>query len=202
VLAVRRPTLPADRAARGQFLSVDAAVFAAFAVNGLFSSLVPGFLHDALQVRSVAAVGAEVGLLFAVALVAQLAAPDRWLDSRALGPVSLIVGVAVFEAGLWTRSLPAFVAGTVFAGVGAGLVFRRGVAVTAHLADPHRRADLFASYFLAAYAGTIGPTLALGLLDQVINQNIATLLLTIGVGAIAMVAALTRSTATDHTALA
>jgi hypothetical protein len=94
------------------------------------------------------------------------------------------------------------VAGTVFAGIGAGLVFRRGVAITARLADPYRRADLFASYFLAAYAGTIGPTLALGLLDQVINQNIATLLLAIGVGAIAMATTLTRSTTTDQTALA
>ncbi|PFG95604.1 putative MFS family arabinose efflux permease [Saccharopolyspora erythraea NRRL 2338] len=202
VLAVRRPTLPVDRAARGQFLSAAVAVFAAFAVNGLFSSLVPGFLHDALQVRSVAAVGAEVGLLFAVALVAQLAAPGRWLDSPVIGPVFLIIGVAVFESGLWTRSLPAFVTGTVFAGIGAGVTFRRGVAVTARLAAPDRRADLFASYFLAAYAGTIGPTLALGLLDQVINQNVATLLLAVGIGAIALATTLTRSTAADRTAVA
>lgn len=202
VLAVRRPTLPADRAVRSQFLSAAAAVFAAFAVNGLFSSLVPGFLHDTLQVRSAAAVGAEVGLLFTAALVAQLAAPSRWLNSRAIGPALLILGVVVFESGLWTRSLPAFVAGTVFAGIGAGLVFRRGVAITARLADPKRRADLFASYFLAAYAGTIGPTLALGLLDQVINQDIATLLLALGVGAIAVAAALARPTTPDRTAVA
>ncbi|WIX98478.1 MFS transporter [Amycolatopsis mongoliensis] len=192
-VAVRRPAMPAGSGPRRQFLSAAAAVFAAFAVNGLFSSLVPGFLRDGMHVRSAVAVGAEVGLLFAVALAAQLVPPARWPASHPLfAPVALVVGVAVFETGLWTHSLPAFVTGTVFAGIGAGLVFRQGIAVTAGLAVPGRRADLFASYFLAAYAGLIGPTLLLGLLDQVLDQNIATLLLAAGVGGIALAAAGTR----------
>jgi hypothetical protein len=187
VLTVRRPALPSGARSRRRFFSVAAGVFAAFAVNGLFSSLVPGFLRDTLHVRSIAAVGAEVGLLFAVALAAQLVAPARWLTSRLLTPVALITGVAVFETGLWIRALPVFVAGTIVAGIGTGLAFRQGVVVTAALADPERRADLFASYFLAAYAGLIGPTLALGLLGQVLRPAVATLLLAAGVAVIALV---------------
>ncbi|MEU9151904.1 hypothetical protein AB0D59_15430 [Streptomyces sp. NPDC048417] len=98
----------------------------------------------------------------------------------------------MFEAGLWTRSLPAFAAGTVLAGTGIGLAFRRGVGVTQRLADPRHRADLLATYFLFAYTGTIGPTLALGLLDQTINQDVATLILAVAVVATTLTGALSR----------
>ncbi|MFD6281326.1 MFS transporter [Streptomyces sp. NPDC060209] len=183
-LSVRRPALPDVSGGRAEFLRAAAAVFAAFAVSGLFSSLVPSFLRVQLHVHSAAAVGGEVALLFAVALIAQLAAPATWLSRRWPAPTALLAGVAVFETGLWARSLPTFVAGTVLAGIGIGLSFRRGVAVTQRLADPAHRADLLATYFLAAYAGTTIPTLALGVLTQAINQDVATLLLAAAVGAV------------------
>jgi hypothetical protein len=155
---------------------------------------VPPFLREQLHVHDIAAVGAEVGLLFLVALIAQLGAPARWLSDRRPAPAFLIAGVGVFEAGLWTRSLPTFVAGTILAGIGVGLAFRRGVGITQRLADPRRRADLLSTYFLAAYTGTIVPTLALGLLAQVLNQDVATLLLSIAVVATTLGTALSRPT--------
>lgn len=191
-LAARRPTLPSPPADRAEFLRAATAVFAAFAVSGLFSSLVPSFLREQLHVHNLAAVGGEVGLLFIVALLAQLAVPARWLSRWWLAPTFLTGGVVVFETGLWTRSLPVFIAGTLLAGAGIGLAFRRGVAVTQRLADPSRRADLIATYFLAAYAGTIVPTLALGLLDQAINQDISTLVLAFAVVALTAAGALPR----------
>ncbi|MER5276736.1 MFS transporter [Streptomyces sp. NPDC002809] len=194
VLSVRRPALPGERAGREEFLRGAAAVFAAFAVSGLFSSLVPSFLREQLHVADVAAVGGVVGLLFIVALIAQLAAPARWLSRRWPAPAFLVEGMVVFEIGLWTRSLPLFIAGTLLAGTGIGLAFRRGVEAAQRLADPERRADLLATYFLAAYAGTIVPTLALGLLGQVINTDIATLFLAVGVVAVTLAAALGRRT--------
>lgn len=100
----------------------------------------------------------------------------------------------VFETGLWTRSLPTFAAGTLLAGTGIGLAFRRGVGVAQRLADPRRRADLLSTYFLFAYTGTIVPTLALGLLDQTINQDVATLILAVAVVATTLADALSRPT--------
>jgi MFS family permease len=193
-MSVRRPTIPDARAARTEFLRAATAVLAAFAVSGLFSSLVPSFLREQLHVHNVAAVGAEVGLLFIVALIAQVAAPERWIAGRRPASAFLVAGVAVFEAGLWTRSLPTFVAGTLLAGTGIGLAFRRGVGVAQRLADPRRRADLFSTYFLFAYTGTIVPTLALGLLDQTINQDVATLILAVAVVATTLASALSRPT--------
>ncbi|MFD3590717.1 hypothetical protein [Streptomyces sp. NPDC058683] len=145
-----------------------------------------------MHVHNVAAVGAEVGLLFIVALIAQVATPERWISRRRPAPAFLVAGVAVFEAGLWTRSLPAFAAGTLLAGTGIGLAFRRGVAITQRLADPRRRADLLSTYFLFAYTGAIVPTLALGLLDQTINQDVATLILAVAVVATTLTSTLSR----------
>lgn len=188
-MSVRRPTIPDRRAARTEFLRAATAVLAAFAVSGLFSSLVPSFLREQLHVHNVAAVGAEVGLLFIVALIGQVAAPERWISGHRPAPTFLVAGVAVFEAGLWTRSLPRFAAGTLLAGTGIGLAFRRGVGVAQRLADPRRRADLLSTYFLFAYTGTIVPTLALGLLDQTINRDVATLILTVAVVATTLASA-------------
>ncbi|MEU6034195.1 MFS transporter [Actinomadura sp. NPDC047616] len=193
-LAVRRPTVPARDAGRPEFWRAAAAVLAAFAVGGLFSSLVPGFLHDRLHVHNIAAIGAQIGLLFLIALVSQVAAPARWLSSHRPAPLLLIAGVAAVQTALWTRSLPLFVGGTILAGAGIGLVFRSGIAVTQRLADPQRRADLLSTYFLAAYTGSIVPTLALGLLDQALNENLATLLLSAAVVATTLASALKRPT--------
>ncbi|WP_346167321.1 MFS transporter [Streptomyces javensis] len=195
-MSVRRPAFPDRRPARTEFLRVATAVLAAFAVSGLFSSLVPSFLREQLHVHNVAAVGAEVGLLFIVALIAQVAAPERWTSGRWPTPAFLVAGVAVFEAGLLARSLPVFAAGTLLAGTGIGLAFRRGVAATQRLADPRRRADLLSTYFLFAYTGTIVPTLALGLLDQTINQDVATLILAVAVIATTLASALSRPATT------
>jgi hypothetical protein len=92
------------------------------------------------------------------------------------------------------RPLPTFAAGTLLAGTGIGLAFRRGVGVAQRLADPRRRADLLATYFLFAYTGTIVPTLALGLLDQTINQDVATLTLAVVVVATTLASTLSRPT--------
>ncbi|GHF00414.1 hypothetical protein GCM10014715_65690 [Streptomyces spiralis] len=71
-----------------------------------------------------------------------------------------------------------------------------GVGVAQRLADPRRRADLLSTYFLFAYTGTIVPTLALGLLDQMINQDVATLLLAVTVVATTLAGALSRPATT------
>ncbi|ADJ45334.1 major facilitator transporter [Amycolatopsis mediterranei S699] len=176
-VAARRPTVPAEPAGRREFATAAAGVFAAFAVNALFASLVPSFLHDGLRVSGPAVVGGVVSLLFLVALTAQLSAPRRRLESRWFAVGALVAGVGLLVAGLWLRSPAVFVAGTVLAGAGSGLTFRRGLGVTAALADPRRRADLNATYFLAAYAGNVVPALVIGGLDQAFDANVATSIL-------------------------
>jgi len=192
ILAVRRPAMP-TAGGRGPFLSAAVAVFAAFAVAGLFSSLVPTFLQSDLKVTNRAVVGGEVALFFAAALAAQTAARGRALTSRRLPGTGLALGIVSVQAGLLTRSLPVFVVGTLVSGAAFGLILRRGVTVAHELAPPGRRADLLATFFLCAYAGNVVPTVALGALEQSVSSDLATSLLAAAVLLLALTAALLRA---------
>lgn len=103
VLTLRRPTLP-TASGRGEFIRSAALVFAAFAVTGLFSSLVPSFLRSRLHIDDIAVIAGEVSLLFLVAMTAQLIVSPRWSSRRWLAPVFLLSGVPAFEAGLLVSS--------------------------------------------------------------------------------------------------
>lgn len=192
ILAVRRPAMP-KAGGRGPFLSAAVAVFAAFAVAGLFSSLAPTFLQSDLKVTNHAVVGGEVALFFAAALAAQTAARGRALTSRRLPGTGLALGIVSVQAGLLTRSLPVFVVGTLVSGAAFGLVLRRGVTVAHELAPPGRRADLLATFFLCAYAGNVVPTVALGALEQSVSSDLATSLLAAAVLLLGLTAALLRA---------
>jgi MFS family permease len=187
----RWPTLPAEPAARQEFIRIAAAAFSAFAVNGVFSSLMPAFLREQLQVQSIAVIGSVVGLVFLGAMTAQLAAPASWLRSLWIAPLLLVGGVILVEAALWTGVLATLLIGTVLAATGIGLTVRRGIATTQRLADPAHRADQVATFFLASYSGTVIPTVLLGVLDQTLDRTVATLILPLLVVAVSLGAAVT-----------
>ncbi|GAA3895900.1 MFS transporter [Leifsonia kafniensis] len=174
-LDLRRPSLPG--ADRRTFLGMLGLVFAAFAVNGVFSSLVPAFVRDQLHIHDSLASSALVSVVFFAALLAQVAPRPQWLSGPLAGPTILIVGAFIFEAGLLAGSLLGFVLGTAVAGAGVGLVFSRGIGATQRLADPDRRADFVATYFLAAYIGSTIPTLGLGVLNETLGTAPSTLIL-------------------------
>jgi predicted MFS family arabinose efflux permease len=174
-LAFRRPLLPAARDRRLSFAWAAMGVFVAFTVTGLFSSLVPSFLRDELGVQEPIVPGLIVASLFGAALVGQTLTPPALVDRVWPGPAAMAVGTAVFELGLLTGALGLFVTGTVIAGVGFGLAFRRGLGVAQRVAEPSRRADQLATYFLSAYAGNVLPTLGLGALSQVLDARSASL---------------------------
>jgi hypothetical protein len=116
-----------------------------------------------------------VALLFGAALVGQTLTPPALVDRVWPGAAAMAVGTAVYELGLLAGALGLFVAGTVIAGVGFGLAFRRGLDVAQRVADPRRRADQLATYFLSAYAGNVLPTLGLGAVSQVLDARSASL---------------------------
>jgi MFS family permease len=77
-------------------------VFAAFAVLGLFSSLVPTFLHGMLSVHNLALVGGASFLVFTTAAVSQaVSARLRSRRSVSIGVPLLLVCLAALEAALF-----------------------------------------------------------------------------------------------------
>jgi MFS family permease len=173
--AARRDPRPAWRPqrvatpphARGTFFAATAACAAAFAVYGVFNSLVPGFLAGTLHERSYAVAGAVAFAAFAAGALAQIAF-GRAGTSVTLrrGTLAVFAGLALFAAGMWLPSLPVFVVGGVITGAGGGLVLRGSLAAAAATAPPQSRAEVIAGYFLGAYAGLSVTVIGLGIASE------------------------------------
>jgi Major Facilitator Superfamily len=161
----QRVAIPAH--ARGTFFAATGAAAAAFAVYGVFNSLMPGFLAGTMHETSYAAAGAVAFSAFAAGAVAQIAL-GRAGVARTLKvavPV-LVAGLALFTLGMWLPSLPVFVIGGIATGAGGGLVFRGSLVAAASTAPPQSRAEVLAGFFLGAYIGLSVPVIALGVATE------------------------------------
>jgi hypothetical protein len=121
----RLGTLPGRRAVA---LGACLAVFAAFTVLGLFSSLVPTFLHGILGVRNLALIGGASFPVFVIAATSQAVSarlPSR--SSVSTGLPLLLACLAALEAALFARALWPFVICTIAGGMAVGLIFRGGL---------------------------------------------------------------------------
>jgi MFS family permease len=191
-LRVQRLAVPA--AIRAEFLSAALAMFAAFALVGLFVSLVPSFLGRELNETSHAAAGIVVFTLFAFATGAQLALHGL-LSRRAMliGFGWLMAGLLLVMLGLAVKELWVFVLGTIACGIGVGLVIMGALAMVNRIAPPDHRGETLSSLFVAAYVGMSVPAIGVGLASEQFGFFRSTLVCSIGV-ALLLVAAAVRLT--------
>ncbi len=149
--------------ARRQFVAASLTGLAAFAVFGVFSSLMPHFLAHTLGITSHAVAGIVAFTVFASGALAQTAlSPLPPLRLLRVGTPVLLTGLFVLVTGMWVSDLTLFVVGTVVTGAGAGLVFRGSLAIASESAPPESRAEALAGFFLSAYIGLSIPVIALG----------------------------------------
>jgi MFS family permease len=173
---------------RAVFVRASLAAFAGFAVLGSFTSVAPAFLSQVLGVTGHAAVGLVVFAVFAASAAGQLAL-GRFEESAALrsGCVALIVGMAVFAAGLAATSTALLVVGGVIAGFGQGLSFRAGLGAVGAAAPPERRSEVSSSFFVVAYVAISIPVVGEGLLAEVTTLRAAGLVFAAAVAVLAAV---------------
>jgi hypothetical protein len=149
--------------ARGQFFAGAVAGLTAFAVYGVFSSLVPRFLADTLGSNSRSLAGAVAFSAFISGAIAQIALsrmkPVAML--RVSVPI-LLVGLTLLVVGMWFAVLTVFVVGGIVTGAGAGLVFRGAMVRAGEAAPAESRAEVMAGFFLASYLGLSLPVIGLG----------------------------------------
>jgi MFS family permease len=152
---------------RGEFIAAGVAAFAAFALLGLFSSLVPGFLAGQLHQGSHAVQGAVVFLLLAVAAATQVAV-SRLRSSQVVlaGLGALLVALGLIAAALAQSAMGLFLAGTAAGGVACGAIFLGSLATANRLAPAQRRGQSLSAFFVACYAGLIIPVVGVGVLSQ------------------------------------
>jgi MFS family permease len=137
---------------------------AAFAVFGVFNSLVPSFLAGALHERSHAIAGAVPFAAFAGGAVAQILGartPSLALLRRSVPIIAL--GLALTAGAMWSASLAMFIVGGVITGAGGGMVFKGSLLVAASTAPSQSRAEVLSGFFLGAYTGLSLPVVGLGI---------------------------------------
>jgi MFS family permease len=187
-LRVQRPAVPAE--IRAPFASAAVAMFAAFALTGLFVSLVPSFLGRELHQRNHAAAGVVVFLFFAVATAGQLALHRlRSVNAMLLGCAWLLLGLALLMLGLDLKELSVFVVGTVAAGIGVGLVIMGAIATVNRLAPPEHRGEILSAFFVAAYVGMSIPAIGVGIASEHVGFFDSTLVCSVVVAALLALAA-------------
>jgi predicted MFS family arabinose efflux permease len=165
-----RPRLAVPPDMRSVMLGACLGVFAAFSVLGLFSSLVPTFLHGVLGVHNLALIGGASFLIFVTAAISQAVSarlPAR--QSVSAGAPLLLVCLGTVEAALFSKALWLFLVGTIAGGVAVGFIFRGGLSELNRIATPARRAAVVSGFFAAAYLGLGLPAFVTGLISVAIG---------------------------------
>jgi MFS family permease len=163
----QRIAVPAP--ARPLFYAATLAGLAAFAVFGVFNSLVPSFLAGTLHNKSHAIAGAVAFAAFGAAAAAQILGsrtPALVLLKRSVPMIAL--GMALTAGAMWSDSLAMFIVGGVITGAGGGMVFKGSLATVVSSSPPGSRAEVLAGFFLGAYVGLSVPILGLGVASEYI----------------------------------
>jgi hypothetical protein len=168
----QRVAVPAS--ARGDYLVVALAAFAAFAMLGLVTSLASKILAVTLGVSSPAVSGIVCSVVLGGSVLAQLLpGPRSPLGQLTLGSGALALGVVLLAAAAPVESFPLFLAGGLLGGAGAGVLFKGAMQTAAALADPTNRGEVIAGVFVAAYLGLIVPVVGLGVAAQFVPLTVA-----------------------------
>lgn len=184
----QRPSVPAH--IRPAFLAAAGAAFTVSALLGLFVGLVPSFLGQVLHQTNHAVAGLVVFVVFAVATATQLVLHGLTPRQALLtGFAWLLVGLGLFLYGLDAATFPPFMAGTVCAGVGTGLVLMGALATTNRIAPPEHRGEIMSTFFLCVYGGIAMPALAVGIFAQHVGFFRPTLVCAIVLTGVLMVVA-------------
>lgn len=158
------PSLGVPEAARGPFARLVPPVLAGWAMGGLYMSLMPSVLHEALRTESQMVTGVIVCVLMGSAAVAVMWGRTRPAPRMMMaGTLCQIVGIPVTLAGMETGSATLIFAGTVIAGSGQGLVFSSILRLLLPLAQGHERAAMLATFFALSYLAFAGPAVLAGL---------------------------------------
>ncbi len=160
-LQPRRIAIPTE--IRQPFFLATYVEMTAYAVAGTFAGLGGSFTRDLLHIKSHAAAGLLVALLFLASTAAQLLWRSLSLKR------SMVTGLALLAGGLLTLlgalaggSAMVFFTATVMLGLGHGLAYVGSQELTDRIAPPARRAEVFSGFQLGLYLGATLPSLLIG----------------------------------------
>jgi MFS family permease len=175
---------------RGEFIAAGVAAFAAYALNGLFASLVPGFTTAMLHHVNYAVAGGVTCVFFAAGGVSALGL-GRFNSRPVLlaGLGLFLAGLALVVAGMSATSLALFLIGAIVAGSAFGALVIGSLSAVNRLAPPETRAEMISTYFVFAYAGLSIPVVGVGIASDFVGDFRAVLGCSILLAALGLVSA-------------
>ncbi len=176
---------------RRQFTLASVAVFSAFGVVGLISSLGPSFASTILHAQNHAVGGLVVFALLGTSALAQLlcrAWPLRRL--LVLGPILLTLGLVLIVFALPTYTLVAFLLGTMCAGLGQGLTYLGSQEFVGSVATANERGEVFSAFNMVVYLGASLVALGVGFGAGLLGLYQATVAVVVVIGVLGLGAAL------------
>jgi hypothetical protein len=163
-LASLRPHVRVPPQSRAILARLTPANVAAWALGGLYLSLMPTVVATAMGVATPWVGGVVVATLMlsgAIAIVTFRDWPARRLI--VISTSTLGLGVAVSMIGIEQQQVAALLAGTVIAGAGFGSTFSGTLRTLLPTAEPHQRAGLLSAFYLQSYLAFALPAVLAGL---------------------------------------
>ncbi|TYB45742.1 MFS transporter [Actinomadura chibensis] len=168
----RRPAIPP--AMRAVFATSGTANFLAFAVIGLFLTLIPAYVAALAKSTDPLLGGGTAALMLASSATVQLLGygrPPRHLQLAGLPLLALGLGLLVLAGD--RSSLALLLGATALAGIGHGLVFLGGLTAVNNAAPSSNRAEVLSGFYVIVYAGVGLPVLGVGVLATAIGLTTA-----------------------------
>ncbi len=188
--------LHVPKAIRRPFSLAAGEAFIGFGTVGVFISLVPTFLDNAMHLHNLMIGALVVTVIQAGAIVASLLA-ERFGDRGGIITAMLVLG-----AGMWSLLLSdpwhlhaLIFAGAFLVGAGNGLSYAVALRIVGAIAPPEHRAQVTSSLLVSCYAGFSVPVLAIGFAANYFGLYLAFVAAAIALGVIAVA---TMALATDR----
>src|SRR6185437_16163423 len=169
-LGVLRPRVVVPRVAQAAMVRLAPLNISAWALGGLYLSLMPTLVGVATGLTTPVIGAGVVSLLMLTATIAVLGlrklAPERLL---AIATTGLGLGIAVTLFGIHAHLVTLILIGTGIAGIGFGTSFSGNLGTLLPLAGASDRAGLLAAYLVESYLAFSLPAIAAGLAVPVLG---------------------------------
>jgi MFS family permease len=185
---MQRPSVPADIRARFARLALSAA--AAWAVAGLYLSVVPSYAGSLLHTSNLALEGLITAVMLLASCAAQVAlrrggAPER---DQAAGLALVALGLVALVLAFPAHALAPLLAGALLAGTGHGMAFLGAQGDLNAIAPPERRGEVTAAFFTCIYLGVAVSAIGVGLVATLASLFAAVAVFAVVAGGAAVLA--------------
>jgi len=185
---LQRPDVPAEiRAAFARFALTAAA---AWAVAGLYLSVVPSYAGSLLDTSNLALEGAITATMLLASCAAQIVVRGSGSPARdqSVGLALVIVGLIALVAAFPAHSLALVLAAALLGGVGHGMAFLGAQSDLNAIAPPDRRGEVTSAFFVCIYLGVAVSAIGVGLVATLASLETAVAVFAVVTGAASMLA--------------